>query len=398
MAGSGLHELPSASPNETNFPEQTENQYSRSNGLHIRNSSNLPRDLRHSKTGPPGGSRPKRYPRPPARSPGRASPRAALRDVPPARPAAAPTSALCPRAAAAPLRCARRRRRAGPAARALTPPAPGLGRPGGARQSPELRSAERGPRPALTPDPGRPLASASPGLPADRREGPAVGSADPGPRWGRVAARAAPGPDRAASGEGRRLEGRSRAPRPPARRPGFPRRVPGPLAQVRPPHPKGAAPGSGRRLLSGNVALSSDLPEGFLPQLPRPALRHTSPPSRRATRGAPPANRDSAGKGVWTDVGRTLGEHRSFCRLGRRRPEGTRQVCEAAGAQPRLPKGSTPRAPERPPLDARAEPCGGPRRQGALLRPPADRLKQGGIGGPGSPAAGVGQWPTREPV
>lgn len=125
----------------------------------------------------------------------RSGPRARLRS-PAARRRGGSHLGLCPPADAAPLGCDRRRRRASPASRPPShPQLPGSGREGGARQSPDRRSAAGAGD--ATPDPGRPpLQSTSPGLRADR----AVGSAAPGPDWGRVAARAVSGEGRGRGG------------------------------------------------------------------------------------------------------------------------------------------------------------------------------------------------------
>lgn len=126
-------------------------------------------------------------------------------------------------------------------------------------------------------------------------------------------------------------------------------RVPSPcpcalLAEVRPPHLPGPAADQGAQ-----PAFFSDLPQGVLRQLPRsaPSTPPTVPRGHPASPSCP--RRLSRGESLgrrWEDPGRT----QIVLSLETQAPSGeaTRQVWEAAGAEPGLPKGSAPRTPAPP--------------------------------------------------
>lgn len=131
-------------------------------------------------------------------------------------------------------------------------------------------------------------------------------------------------------------------------------------------HPATCAPGAQEMSLLSLFSERIPSPSGPIP----PGAHTPSGPSRGAATGRPSGHRGLSGEGVWTEVGRTL--EQSFCRLGPRRSEGTRQVYAVAGAVPRPPSDSTPRAqgthlpPQPPPAEScRPEPwvlCCAPRR------------------------------------
>lgn len=172
------------------------------------------------------------------------------------------------------------------------------------------------------------------------------------------------------------------------------------LAEVRPPHLPGPAADQG-----APPAFFSDLPQGVLRQLPRSAPS-TPPTVPRGHTGSPSGPRRlSRGESLdrrWEDPGRT----QIVLSLETQAPSGeaTRQVWEAAGAEPRLPKGSPPRTPA-----PRTEAGGGPRRsgtRGAVLgargtgspRPSLCHRLKAGHGGLGSPTASGPPEPGRLPL
>lgn len=190
-----------------------------------------------------------------------------------------------------------------------------------------------------------------------------MGSAAPGPDWGRVAAGAA-------SSYGR---GEAAGANPRALPPGFapwwhpspldsPTGCSGPSAYARPvgglaasPSP---APAPTSRKFPTPTRSSQHRPRCAAgaqqmslssPFSPRDAPHYDIPlPHHRRDHTWSPSSNSGLRGGGGTEVGRTLGEQRSFCPLGPRCPEETRQVCEAAREEPRPPSDSTPRAPGPP--------------------------------------------------